>query len=172
MKTVAEFEKVSYQEFKNSFKGLGYIEDPDKLEYSLSEFYDKIKLPERKTSGSAGHDISTPLPISVPVGESLVVPTGLKCRMEEGYVMLIFPRSSLGIWFRMMLTNTVGVIDSDYYGAENEGHILISVTNNGNKTINIPNGARFAQAVFVPYGVAAGSGGAEKRTGGIGSTGG
>ena len=83
MKTVAEFEKVSYQEFKNSFKGLGYIEDPDKLEYSLSEFDDKIKLPERKTSGSAGHDISTSLPVSVPAGESLVVPTGLRCRMEE-----------------------------------------------------------------------------------------
>lgn len=172
MKAIAEFEKVSYQEFKNSFKKLGYIKDPDKIEQFLFEFYNKIKLPERKTSGSAGHDISTPLPVSVPAGESLVVPTGLRCRMEEGYVMLIFPRSSLGIWFRMMLTNTVGVIDSDYYGAENEGHILISVTNNGSKEINLLNGTRFAQAVFVPYGVAAGSGGTEKRTGGIGSTGG
>lgn len=172
MKAIAEFEKVSYQEFKNSFKKLGYIKDPDKIEQFLFEFYNKIKLPERNTSGSAGHDISTPLPVSVPAGESLVVPTGLRCRMEEGYVMLIFPRSSLGIRFRMMLTNTVGVIDSDYYVAENEGHILISVTNNGSKGINLFNGTRFAQAVFVPYGVAAGSGGTEKRTGGIGSTGG
>ena len=85
---------------------------------------------------------------------------------------MILPKSGLGTKFRFQLDNTCGVIDSDYYYAENEGHILISMTNDSKsgKVLEIPAGKAFAQGIFVPFGITTDDEAEGKRTGGFGST--
>ena len=91
--------------------------------------------------------------------------------MQEGWVLLIFPRSGLGFRHQVRLSNTVGIIDSDYAFADNEGHILVSLRNPGDRDLVIGRGERFCQGVFLPYGLAEEDGEAGDRTGGFGSTG-
>jgi dUTP pyrophosphatase len=92
--------------------------------------------------------------------------------MNPNYVLMIFPRSNLGFKYRLMLNNTVGIIDSDYYNALNEGHIMIKVTNNSleNKTLELKKGDAFAQGIFMIYGITCDDETNEIRTGGFGST--
>jgi len=90
--------------------------------------------------------------------------------MDSRYVLLLFPRSSLGFRYRLALDNTVGVIDADYYFADNLGHIRIRMTNGGGKPLCIPAGQAFAQGVFVPYGLTEDDVSDGRRTGGFGST--
>ena len=86
--------------------------------------------------------------------------------------MMIFPKSGLGFKFRVQLDNTVGIVDQDYYGADNEGHILVQITNDSRsgRTLEIAAGKAFAQAVFVPYGITEDDEAGGVRTGGFGST--
>lgn len=106
-------------------------------------------------------------------GESAMIPTGMRCHMEEGWVLMLFPRSSMGFKYRMQLDNSTGIVDCDYFFAENEGHIMAKITNDGRegKTLHLRAGDRFMQGVFVPYGVTVDDEPRGKRTGGIGSTG-
>ena len=127
-------------------------------------------LPRRATAGSAGYDFFAPAEISLAPGESVTVDTGVRCRMDSRYVLLLFPRSSLGFRYRLALDNTVGVIDADYYFADNLGHIRIRLTNGGGKPLCIPAGQAFAQGVFVPYGLTEDDVSDGRRTGGFGST--
>ena len=92
--------------------------------------------------------------------------------MNNGWLLAIFPRSGLGFKFRMQLNNTVGIIDSDYYYSDNEGHIFIKFTNatNENKTISIKSGDGIAQGIFLPFGITEDDSCEEKRNGGFGST--
>lgn len=167
MNKIAKFQKVSYKQFEwdwiDTFDGF-------RSKKEIWKTYDNIKLPERKTKFSAGHDISIPFDATVPAGETLKIPTGIRCKMNRKYVMLIFPRSSLGIKKNMVLTNTVPVIDSDYYNADNEGHIFICIKNNGSEPLVLKAGDDIVQAVFVPYGISDSKRVIKKRTGGIGST--
>ena len=91
--------------------------------------------------------------------------------MEPGWVLLLFPRSSMGFRHQLRLANTTGVIDSDYYHADNEGHILVRVVNGGDHPMTISRGERFGQGVFLPYGLAEEQDAPDKRRGGFGSTG-
>lgn len=159
---VASFDKVSYRQFESSMKG-------ESIEF-IKAAYDSIKLPVRKTQYSAGHDICIPYDLRLASGETATIPTGLRCFIIRNYVMLIFPRSSLGIKCGMSITNTIPVIDADYYDAENEGHIFICIKNNGKEDLYLKAGDAFAQAVFVEYGSALGSESETRRKGGIGST--
>ncbi len=156
---IAKFEFVSRERF---------LQDCRDIPQTPSE----LKLPVRATVGSAGYDMLTPFDIVLAPGESMRVPTGLRCRMEKGWVMLIVPRSGLGFRYRMQLDNTVGVVDEDYYGADNEGHIIVQITNDsrGGKKLEISAGKAFAQAVFLPYGITEDDDASAKRTGGLGST--
>ncbi len=72
----------------------------------------------------------------------------------------------------MRLNNTVGIIDSDYYGAKNEGHIMIRITNESNngKVISLSSGDAFVQGIFLPYGITYSDDADGVRTGGFGST--
>ena len=65
------------------------------------------------------------------------------------------PRSGLGFKFRLQLDNTMGVIDSDYYNSDNEGHIFAKVTNDSKsqKIVRVEGGTGFMQAIFIPYGI-------------------
>ena len=131
-----------------------------------------VELPVRATAGSAGYDIKTPWAIRLEPGKSIRIPTGLRCRIEPGWVLLIMPKSGLGFKYRLQLDNTVGVVDEDYYGADNEGHIQIQITNDSRegKVLEIPAGKAFAQGLFVPYGITEDDEAEAKRTGGFGST--
>lgn len=132
--------------------------------------YDGIKLPCRGTAGSAGYDFFAPEEVTVKAGESVKVATGIRCSMRTDTCLLIFPRSSLGFRYRLALDNTVGVIDSDYYGADNEGHIMIKMTNNSSADLLIEEGKAFAQGIFFRYGLTDDDEATRTRTGGFGST--
>ena len=85
---------------------------------------------------------------------------------------MLFPRSSLGFKYRLQLNNTVGIIDSDYYFADNEGHIFVKLTNDSRqgKTVRIARGQGVVQGIFVPFGITEDDDCTEQRTGGFGST--
>ena len=128
-----------------------------------------IYLPERKTGASTGYDFAAAETMGIASGECALVPTGVKAYMQPDEVLLIYIRSSTALKKHLMLMNSVGVIDADYYGnAENEGHIYIPLYNYGKAA-----GERIAQGIFTHYltvdGDTVGCGG--KRTGGFGSTG-
>ena len=132
--------------------------------------YDGIKLPVRATKGSAGYDFFAPSAFTLWPGDTVKIATGVRCAMDEDRVLLIFPRSGLGFKYRLALDNTVGVIDSDYFGADNEGHIMIKMTNNGVRELSVAAGEAFAQGVFVRYGLTDDDDAEGVRTGGFGST--
>ena len=167
MKRIAQFEKVSFTQFYNS-----WAEDFGGTQSEIQAVYDAIKLPRRATAGSAGYDIFAPSDFVIKPGESLKIPTGIRCKIDEGWVLKLYPRSSLGFKFRLQLNNTVGIIDSDYYYSDNEGHIFIKVMNdtNQNKTVELKSGDGFAQGIFVEYGITEDDDVTDIRNGGFGST--
>lgn len=167
-RTVAKFEKVTWGQYCDS---RGW--DPANVftEGSNVKEYDDIKLPKRATKGSAGYDFFSPFDFSLEPGETIKIPTGIKAKISEGFVLKEYPRSSLGFNYRVRLDNTVGIIDSDYYNNEkNEGHIFIKITNEGNKTLEVKKGDAFCQGIFSEYFLAEEEEVTEERTGGIGST--
>ncbi len=131
----------------------------------------EIPLPRRGTAGSAGYDFTSPVETVIPPGEIRIIPTGVRCEMDAGWVLLLFPRSSFGIRHGIRLANTVGVIDSDYAWAENEGHILVALRNPSDRPVIIGRGERFCQGVLLPFGTAEEEGDLAERRGGFGSTG-
>ena len=166
MEKVAKFEKVSFEQYEKDFK--------DRIGDSkgINKVYEDIVFPKRATVGSAGYDFFAPIDITLAPNETITVPTGIRAKINEGYVLLIFPRSGLGFKYRLQLDNTVGVIDADYYGAKNEGHILVKITNDSkeNKTLTIPKGTGFAQGIFMPFGITLDDNTSDIREGGLGST--
>lgn len=132
-----------------------------------------IKLPLRKTSKSAGYDISALEQTVIQPGQVVMVKTGLKAYMKDNEVLQIYPRSSLSKNKQLMLINSVGIIDSDYYNnQENEGHIMVMIYNLSNQAQVIEQGERFAQGVFLTYlTVDEDKTSSAVRLGGFGSTG-
>lgn len=131
---------------------------------------DEIPLPRRATAGSAGYDFVCPADVTLAPGGSALIPTGIRCEMETGWVLLLFIRSSLGAKMGLRLSNSVGVIDSDYAFADNEGHILLALTCGG-KPVTLTAGQRVCQGVLLPFGTAEEDTAFAERTGGFGSTG-
>lgn len=165
MKKIAQFEKVSFEQFVTGFDG----------QYSLEELkvmYEQLPLPKRATKGSAGYDFYAPFDIVLEPGQTIKVPTGIRAKMEDGWVLKIYPRSGLGFKFRLQLNNTVGIIDSDYYCSSNEGHIFAKITNDSNegKTVNVKQYTGFMQGIFLEYGITYDDDVVEIRDGGFGST--
>lgn len=151
MQKIAQFFKVSEDNFEPN------------------EFYSDILLPKRATVGSAGYDFFAPYEIILEPHQTQTVPTGIRAKIENGWVLMIFPRSGLGFKYRLSLNNTVGIIDSDYYFSDNEGHIFIKITN-GEKPLTIKKGEAFAQGIFLPFGITIDDNTSKKRNGGFGST--
>ena len=133
--------------------------------------WEELRLPTRATGGSAGYDFFSPQDFCLEPGKSLRIPTGIRARIDEGWVLMLFPRSSLGFKYRLQLNNTVGIVDADYFNALNEGHIFIKLTNAGSRTLSVKAGEAFAQGVFLPYGLTVDDDASGDRVGGIGSTG-
>ena len=162
MKIAAKFEFVSKEQYLKDFE---FKED-------ACEVYSKLKKPHRATAMSAGYDFYSPIDFHLEPGMTIKIPTGIRAKMPEDYVLMIYPRSGLGFKYRLQLNNTVGVIDSDYYNALNEGHIMIKITNDSKegKALDIKAGEGFAQGIFMQYGIVEDDDAKDIRVGGFGST--
>ena len=158
---IAKFEIVSKEQFLTSYEGVDAV-----------EVYTGIKLPKRATKGSAGYDFYMPFDITLAPGQTAKIPTGIRVWMEPNYVLKLYPRSGLGFKYRLQLNNTVGIIDSDYYYSDNEGHIFAKITNDSNegKTVTLKKGEGFMQGIFIEYGITLDDDVEEIRYGGFGST--
>lgn len=131
-----------------------------------------IHIPERKTAGSAGYDLEIAADADVQPGKVTLLPTGLKAYMAEGEYLAVYIRSSMAIKHGLILINSTGIIDADYYNnPDNEGHIMVAVYNTGSSVFHISKGERVAQAIFTCYLKADGDRAEGVRTGGVGSTG-
>lgn len=169
MKRIAKFHKVSLEQFMEGWKdtfGEQYTED------QIKALYEEIKLPKRATAGSAGYDFFSPVDITLNPGETVKIPTGIRVEMEQDWVLKCYPRSGLGFKYRLQLNNTVGIIDSDYFYSDNEGHIFSKITNDSNesKSVSIQAGTGFMQGIFVEYGITVDDDAQGIRNGGFGST--
>ena len=131
----------------------------------------EIPLPRRATAGSAGYDFICPADVTLQPGDAITIATGIRCEMQPGWVLMLFPRSGLGFKHQVRLANTMGVIDSDYFRAANEGHIMVRIVNGGDHAVSIAKGERFCQGVFLPHGLAEEETVLAGREGGFGSTG-
>lgn len=158
--TIARFERIDPEQYRL-----------DTRAFSAVLPLQAISLPSRATVGSAGYDFVCPVSVTLAPGSSVVIPTGICARMEIGWVLLLFPRSSLGFKHHMRLANTVGVIDSDYIHAPNGGHILVKLVNGSDHAVTLSAGDRFCQGVFLPFGLAEEEALPGQREGGLGSTG-
>ena len=168
MKRIAKFEKVSIEQFREGWTdAFGEVDETE-----LREIYEAVRLPKRATAGSAGYDFFAPARISLAPGETVKIPTGIRVWMESEWVLKCYPRSGLGFKFRLQLNNTVGIIDSDYYYSDNEGHIFAKITNDSNegKALEVKAGDGFMQGIFVEYGITLDDDVTEVRNGGFGST--
>lgn len=163
MKRIAKFEKVSLEQFREGFSNAGA---------DAEAVYEAIKLPKRATAGSAGYDFYAPFDIELEPGMSAKIPTGVRVKIEDGWFLSLYPRSGLGFKFRLQLDNTVGIIDSDYYYSDNEGHIFAKITNDSKegKTVKIAAGTGFIQGIFTEFGITVDDDADGVRNGGFGST--
>lgn len=168
MRRIAKFHKVSEEQFKKDWIDT-FGEGADA---SVKKIYDEIKLPKRATAGSAGYDFYMPITMTICPGETVKVPTGIRVEMEQDWVLKCYPRSGLGFKYRLQLNNTVGIIDSDYFYSDNEGHIFSKITNDSNegKIVELTAGEGFMQGIFVEYGITVDDDVTAVRNGGLGST--
>lgn len=160
-----------------------------------------INLPKRATKSSAGYDIESAEDITIPsiwkvffqtlfkyfgdkdaewesykelIVKSIkptLVPTGLKAYMQDGEVLKLFNRSSNPLKLGLILSNGVGVVDQDYYYADNEGHIMAQFINFFPFDVKIEKGQRICQGIFEQYLLTDDDVAEGKRVGGMGSTG-
>lgn len=167
MKRIAKFEKVTAARF-----AADWVASFGGSEAAALAVYDSIRLPKRATTGSAGYDFFMPSAITLAPGQQIRIPTGIRVRMEPGWVLQCYPRSGLGFKYRLQLNNTVGIIDSDYYNSDNEGHIFAKLTNDSREeqSISLRAGDGFMQGIFVEYGLTVDDEAAGVRNGGFGST--
>lgn len=169
MKKIAQFFKVTQALFLEAMKE----EFPQYTEAEILKMYEKLELPRRATKGSAGYDFHAPFAFLLPPQTTIKIPTGVRVKMDEDWVLKLYPRSGLGFKYRLQMNNTVGIIDSDYYYSDNEGHIFIKMTNASDegKTLEVAQGDGFAQGIFLEYGITVDDDAQGLRNGGFGSTG-
>ena len=151
MNKIAQFHKVSFEQFKESWD--------DSFPGASEEEIKEISIGQKVRQ-------------KFEPGETIKIPTGIRVFIESDWVLNIFPRSGLGFKFRLQMNNTVGIIDSDYFYSDNEGHILVKLTNDTNegKTVSVAQGTGMVQGIFMQYGVTIDDDATEVRNGGFGST--
>lgn len=168
MNRIAKFHKVSFEQFSKDWIDCF----PDAELGDVRSIYEGIRLPKRATAGSAGYDFFAPIGLTVAPNETIKLPTGIRVEVSEGWVLKCYPRSSLGFKYRLQLNNTVGIIDSDYFYSDNEGHIFVKMTNatNEGKTAVVKAQEGYMQGIFVEYGITFDDDVDAVRNGGFGST--
>jgi dUTP pyrophosphatase len=166
-KRIARFEIISEENYNEITKRNGFDQVVK---------YEDIKKPIRSTKGSAGYDFYLTKDIYLRPGDSTIVYTFIRCFIDSDWMLLLIPKSGLGFKYNMTLSNTIGLIDSDYYYTKtdndtNEGQIMVKICNKGNKDICLHKGEKFCQGVFVQYGVTIDDNADGIRNGAFGSTG-
>lgn len=194
---MGSFEKVSLDQFEKDWKKLyGDVID----ERYIHNIYAMIELPTRSTERSAGYDFKSPFGFTLEKGANIVIPTGIRVYIEPNGYLDLNPRSGMGFKYRTMLANTRGIIDADYFDADNEGHIMVKLCYDGiepsttleisdplersfkfnckrsedveSKPLVINPGEKFVQGIFNTYGISNNDNAhGKKRHGGLGSTG-
>lgn len=134
-----------------------------------------INLPIRKTKYSAGYDVEAAEDVVIPSFKKGIAPTliktGIKAYMQDDEYLLLANRSSNPKKKGLILANSIGVVDKDYYGNEdNDGHIMFAFYNIKEEDIEIKKGEAIGQAIFQKYFVADEDCAEGKRSGGFGST--
>lgn len=133
-----------------------------------------INMPVRKTAHSAGYDVEAAEDIVIPMWEPgmkpTLIPTGLKAMCEPDECYLLLNRSS-GPKKGFLMANSVGLIDSDYYGnPDNDGHFFFAYFNCSNHDIEVKKGDVIGQVVFMKYLTVEDDNATGERKGGFGST--
>lgn len=184
------FEKVSLDQFKIDFidaykhYNLGLVLDPyfyERIEekglrlVTIAEnIHHDITKPKRSTIGSAGYDFFYPIELHIPENITVKIPTGIAWNPQgqTDTVLSIYPRSSLGIKYSLREPNVVSIIDSDYYGCEqNGGHIFVCLRNEGSSGMCvIKAGVAYCQGIISKYLITDDDDTTATRIGGIGST--
>ena len=134
-----------------------------------------INLPVRSTKNSAGYDVEAAedciIPAFKPGQKPTLVKTGIKAYMESDEVLILANRSSNPGKKGLILANSIGVVDSDYYeNPDNDGHIMYAFFNFKAEDVEIKKGERIGQAIFQKYLVTDNDIAQGERTGGFGST--
>lgn len=143
---MARYFRIVHLETWNKAKPQGVSDEQWK------DIWVKIKKPQRATSQSSGYDFAAPFGFTLSPGDSIVIPTGIKARMNAKEELKIYPRSGQGFKYFTRIANTVAKIDSDYYNnPDNEGHIFIKLRNEGDIDWEVNAGDRFAQGSFYEY---------------------
>jgi dUTP pyrophosphatase len=159
-----KFLKVSYEQYEKDKGGECHGE------------HFLIKLPKRATTGSAGYDFFAPFAFELQPKASIKIPTGVRVDLnndkELNLFLAIYPRSGLGFKYMARLANGTALIDSDYFYSDNEGHIMIKLTNENNegKSFLIRQGEAFAQGIIQQYFKVDDDDTTDIRNGGFGST--
>ena len=124
------------------------------------------KLPERQTKASAGYDFYVIEDVEIPAYGTVMLPTNVKAYMQEDEVLMLYARSSLAIKRGLILQNTTGIIDSDFFPHE----IKVALRNTTDKPVTLLKNERCAQGIFLKYLVSDNGNLDNTRDGGIGST--
>lgn len=176
------FEKVPFEQFKQDFYKYKCYDNTDKcypkyqtLDDMIRDIWNNIQLPYRKTQESMGHDFTVPFNFDLKPGETITLPTGVRCKLKRGWGLLLSVRSGCGK-YRIQLDDTIPAIDGDYYMCErNGGDIIISLTNDNHDGVEVKfrENTSFIQGFIMPYGVDTNDWKIKKqiRKGGFGSTG-
>ena len=135
----------------------------------------KINLPIRKTKFSAGYDIEAAEDCIIPSfkkgNKPTLVKTGLKAYMQDDEVLILCNRSSNPSKKGLVMANSIGVIDKDYYeNPDNDGHFMFSFFNIKDEDIEIKKGDVIGQGIFQKYLVTDDDKAEGERVGGFGST--
>lgn len=151
-----KFEKVSIDEFSK---------------YYDRTLYEEYDLPKRMTSHSAGYDFFAIEGFTLKPGEIKKIPTGYKATFGSDEMLMILVRSSMGFKYNVRMTNQVGIIESDYYNnIDNEGHIFVSLQNEGDRDFVVKKGEGYAQGIFTKFLICDDDVTINERQGGLGST--
>ena len=154
---VRYFEKISFEQFSKDVS-------------NDINLYNDYKLPMRATKNSCGYDFYAINDIVLHPGEIKKIPTGYKARFNSNEMLMLVVRSSMGFKYNVRMCNQVGIIDCDYYNnSDNEGHMWVSLQNEGEVDYEIKKGTAYTQGIFVNY-LTCGEEVDTERKSGIGST--
>ena len=152
------FEKISFEQFKKDIE-------------NNKDLYDSYILPKRATKYSAGYDFFAISDITIKPGEIVKIPTGYKAKFNNDEALLLMMRSGLGFKYNLRFTNQIGLIESDYYNNEsNEGHMWVSIQNEGKEEVTIKKDTAYSQGVFINFLLIDDDNATAIRKGGFGST--
>lgn len=142
----------------------------------VSRIDEEIKLPKRATKNSSGYDFFSLERVEIPpykIGDDpFMVATGVKAKMLHNEFLMLVNRSSNPKKKKLVIPNSIGIIDADYYNnSDNEGEMFFAFYNLSNENVEIRKGEKLGQGIFMKYHVTVDDMAEGERSGGFGSTG-